>query len=333
MASDSVVAADGAEEHQTRRSAGGGSAPEAHVAVPWGQLPTGAWSLVGSFLSDRSASRGAAAAPLLRVHLASPEAWAQRAVGAWARFSCLSRDQRQVLNEASASQGPCGYTTRRSLLRRRSVAIFSGRNDKAAALAGLVRHLGAASVAMSCRPGEGSADEADLVLVEQGGHGRSAPRSWRWRLSRRRASPAPTVLAARWLQASCVAGRCLPAHRPGCPSEGSAFSLPRSCIACPRHAAIGAELCCFAPRILEGCLVSSSRVDDQDFLAATVRALGGKYTDELTPLHSHLIAGEGRQGLKVELARASGIPVVSRSWLTMTHRHETPMQERCFAVG
>merc|ERR1712129_406553 len=98
-----------------------------------------------------------------------------------------------------------------------------------------------------------------------------------------------------------------------------------------RHDASGAELCCFAPRILEGSLISASRVADRTFVAATVRALGGEYTDELTPSHSHLIAGENHT-LKVEFAHANRIAVVSPSWLTMTHRHETPMQERCFAV-
>lgn len=303
--------------------------PSRSAFIPWEQLPVDTWRLIGSYLTAQAACRGAASARVLKAQLLSTAAWAQRARDNWARFSCFSDEQCDALAAAFSKSGLSGYAMRRSMLRHQSVAICSGKKDRGNALMRLAVHLGSPRVQRGMyTPGQGVQQEAEVVLVEQGGHARVEQRSWRRGVV---GGQQPLVVGARWLPASCVAGRRLPAHRPGCPSANSAFSLPRSCIAAPRHAAGGFELCCFAPRLLEGCLVSASRVVDRTLLAATVMALGGEYTEELTPLHSHLIAGDN-QGRKVEMARAHRIHVVSPGWLLMTHRHGTPMQERCFAV-
>ena len=58
----------------------------------------------------------------------------------------------------------------------------------------------------------------------------------------------------------------------------------------------------YAPRLLEGLLLSTSRVHDRDAVVATVRALGGECTDELTR----------RQGLRKRLSaicRTGGPPM------------------------
>lgn len=303
---------------------------EAPVAQ-WGRLPAEAWSIISFFLCDRSASRGSVASPVLKLAFASHEAWALRAKATWARLQGLTVKQQEALAEAFGSTGPPGYTSRLSLLKQKSVVIFSTRRDRSVALAELARHMGARSVAVTRQRGGEDVEEADISIVEQGCRGRCAPGRSRWGMAGKGCS-SPSVFSAQWLSASYVVGCLLPAHRPGCPSGGSPYSMPRSCIAPPRHAARGAQLCCFAPRILEGFLISASRVENRPFLASIVHALGGEFTEELTADHTHLIAGESA-GMKVEFARAHRIPVVSREWLLMTHRHGSPMQERCFPVG
>lgn len=279
------------------------------VQQPWARLPNEVWVAVADLLPDVEVCMCAAVASSLHGPFASEGHWASRATRAWSHLPGLSQAERDLLLQAA--NGRQSYTSRRSLLRGCAVALCAGRGE-ASALADLVRHCGG----RVARRGE----SLQLVLIGRGAGG-VRPRAPR--------RDAALALAASWLRASLVAGRRLPPHREGCPAGGSAFSLPRSCI--PPGLAAGGALCCHAPRLLEGLLVTSSRVPDREAVAATVQALGGDYTEELTRAHTHLIA-EAAEGLKFEYAQAHRIPVVSRAWLDQTLRTGAPMQERFFAV-
>jgi len=289
----------------------------------WALLPGDAWAEVGDMLSDRAVTRIALTSRALYKQLTAEEKWASRASRTWALCRHLSSSERGSLAQAFSSEGRLGYLARRSLLLGRKVRVLSGRTDTAS-IETLAERMGATAVS--------NGRDADLVLVHLTPHRARGVSSWCWwRTRARTGSRTSSVLMAQWLPASCALGRRLPPHRPGCPSTSSPFSLPRSCIA-PCRVVEGSELCCYAPRLLEGLLVSASRVPNREAVAAIVRALGGEYTEELTREHTHLIA-EDTQGLKFEFAHAHRIPVVSRAWLEMTHRLGLPMQERCFAVG
>lgn len=285
-------------------------------------MPADAWNEVAEMLSDRSLTRLALASSRLHGQLTAEATWAARAARTWGDCRHLSQSERMALTKRFGVDGRQGYIARRSMLLGKKVRVLAGRSD-AGSIERLAQQMGATAI--------GQGGDADVVLVHLTPHRARGVTSWCWWRNRARTASHASVLMSQWLPASCAVGRCLPPHRPGCPSGSSPFSLPRSCIARCRDAE-GSELCCYAPRLLEGLLVSSSRVPNREAVAATVRALGGKYTDELTREHTHLIA-EDTQGLKFEFAHAHRIPVVSRDWLEMTHRLGLPMQERFFAVG
>eukprot|EP00747_Dinoflagellata_sp_TGD_P017050 gnl/TRDRNA2_/TRDRNA2_125557_c1_seq1.p1 gnl/TRDRNA2_/TRDRNA2_125557_c1~~gnl/TRDRNA2_/TRDRNA2_125557_c1_seq1.p1 ORF type:complete len:279 (-),score=32.67 gnl/TRDRNA2_/TRDRNA2_125557_c1_seq1:39-830(-) len=257
----------------------------------------------------------------MRLPLASPEQWARRAACIWELLPGLSADERRSLKasalastSASRDYAAGGYATRRLLLRGKAVAIQARAADYAT-FAALLEHCGGRHARRGGR--------CDYVIVGPAG-GTAAARAAR--------GPGACAVMGNWLSASLVVGRQLPAHRPGCPAARSPFSLPKSCISPSEHSGDGYEICCYAPRLLEGLLLSTSRVHDRDAVVATVRALGGECTDELTRRHTHLIAGAA-EGLKFEYAQTHRIPVVSRAWLEQTIRLGAPMQERCFPVN
>ncbi|CAK9110624.1 unnamed protein product [Durusdinium trenchii] len=95
-----------------------------------------------------------------------------------------------------------------------------------------------------------------------------------------------------------------------------------------------AEFGCYAPRLLEGLLLSTSRglVTKDGAVTLTAQLLGAECTEELTRSHTHLIAGTA-QGEKYDYAIQHHIPVVSVGWIDQTLRLGLPMKERCFPVS
>mmetsp|Transcript_37124 Transcript_37124/g.59797 ORF Transcript_37124/g.59797 Transcript_37124/m.59797 type:complete len:368 (-) Transcript_37124:83-1186(-) len=283
----------------------------------WLRIPAEAWALAADHLSDRDVGVSAAAARCLSEAIGSQDQWSRRAARAVARLPGLTAEDITCVQAVVRNDGRSEYVLRRSLLK--GLAITLTARPEASAIRDLAKWCGG----VVWRPGK----QCDLVLI---GTGRGANAAVAFQ---RRGSCTSTLMAS-WLPASCVVGQRLPRHRPGCPSESSSFSLLRSCIAPSRGSSVDYRLCCYAPRLLEGLLVSTSRLGSTDRKAveSTVRALGGDCTEELTRSHTHLIAG-APQGAKFEFAMQHRIPVVSRAWLDQTVASGTPMKERFFSVG
>jgi len=299
-------------------------------------MPLDVWFRIGDLLTDRCMAAMAATARACVEPMASEVMWVNRAIRVWQNLPGLSDSQRGGLVDAATSRA--AYAARRTLLRGKRAVLLGDRRE-AGAMVRIVQQCGGMVVGSRTAVASGGSRRqshrgkgADrsltemlrvcniLLLCKGGGQRHYLPKFGDF-----------VTLSAAWLPASCTAGCQLPMHRPGCPSTGSSYSLPRSCIA-PDGTAEGSGLCCYAPRLLEGLLVTSTGIPSRDALAATVRALGGLYTEELTGEHTHLIAAAPASGPKFDFARAQQIPVVSPGWLEETLRVGAPMQERCFPV-
>jgi len=298
-------------------------------------IPLDVWFRIGDMLTDRCMAAMAAATRACVEPMASEVMWIRRAIRVWQNLPGFSDSQRGGLVSGATSRA--AYAARRTLLRGKRAVLLGDRRE-AGAMVQIVQHCGGMVVGSHTAIGTGSRRQSHrgkgkdrslsemlgvcnlLLLCKGGGQRQHLPKLGEF-----------VTFSAAWLHASCTAGCQLPMHRPGCPSTGSSYSLPRSCIA-PDGTAEGSDLCCYAPRLLEGLLVTSTGIPGRDALAATVRALGGLYTEELTGDHTHLIAAAPAEGPKFEFARAQQIPVVSPGWLEETLRVGAPMQERCFPV-
>lgn len=285
------------------------------ILKSWTDLPFEAWSMVGEYLNDITLVRSAAAAKALSESLQSKEQWSQRAHSAFMRLTALSERDLQEMRAVAFDEGRAGYVCRRSLFKGLKFFLQTGSRDS--------RHL--EELIRWCGGAIARETESDIILVGPSGKSSSSSKV------QRQARVLPSTLMASWIPSSCVVGRRLPRHRPGCTSDGSTFSLTRSCIS-PSPGELSHVLCCYAPRLLEGSLVTASRLQNREAIAATIRALGGEFTEELTRWHTHLIAGMA-EGAKFDYAKKHRIPVVSIHWLDAILRNGMPMQERFFTVS
>lgn len=313
----------------------GSACPKVCFFTSGRSLPLEVWFRIGDMLADRCMAATAATARAFVEPMASEVMWVRRAIRVWQNLPGFSDSQRGGLFRGATSRA--AYAARRTLLRGKRAVLLGDRRE-AGAMVRIVRQCGGmvvgsrTAIAVGTRRQSHRGKGADrsltemlgvcniLLLCKRGGQPQHLPKLGEF-----------VTFSAAWLPASCTAGCQLPMHRPGCPSTGSSYSLPRSCIA-PDGTAEGSGLCCYAPRLLEGLLVTSTGISGRDALAATVRALGGLYTEELTGDHTHLIAAAPAAGPKFDFARAQQIPVVSPGWLEETLRVGAPMQERCFPV-
>ncbi|CAJ1355460.1 unnamed protein product [Effrenium voratum] len=273
------------------------------------RLPVETWRLVASLLPDKELLRSSGACKFLQSILDAADQWLHRLQEI---SSILSTSEALKLKEELQLFGRQGYVTRRTLLKGKRVALLL--RDQAPLLA-LARWCGATV--------QHSTSSADFVLIGPRGGGCSGFASCRNQQKAFRVA---------WLRASCVAGRLLPRHRLGCASSGAPFSSFRSCIAGTQEDFPESEFGCYAPRLMEGLLMSTSRLRARESVSFTAHLLGAECTEELTKAHTHLIAGAAL-GAKYDFAMQNHIPVVSVAWLDQTLRVGLPMKERCFPVS
>ncbi|CAE7820871.1 unnamed protein product [Symbiodinium sp. CCMP2456] len=302
---------DGPDTPQTQ------SQEQCRPSVSWSLLPAEAWQQIADLLPDQELVRSASTARCLVEILESTELWVRRADSEFASlpFSELERDE---MKREVRLEGRHGYVCRRVLFKGLRVALLMGKTEM-----GPLVHLARWCGAKVQQSGQG----ADILLIGPGGGSCAA-----FATSRH----SHKLYRGAWLRASCVAGRQLPRHRIGCASIGASFSSFRSCIA----GCLGSSnetpgaFGCYAPRLMEGLLLSTSRLRtrSKEAVVMTAQLLGAQCTDELTKAHTHLIAGAS-QGEKYEFAKQHRIPIVSVAWVDNTLRLGMPMKERCFPVS
>eukprot|EP00928_Gymnodinium_smaydae_P023727 TRINITY_DN19465_c1_g1_i2.p1 TRINITY_DN19465_c1_g1~~TRINITY_DN19465_c1_g1_i2.p1 ORF type:complete len:433 (-),score=62.22 TRINITY_DN19465_c1_g1_i2:33-1256(-) len=299
-------------------------------AIPWTCLPAEVWEMVADALADAEVIACSSVSRGLRRPFTCCAQWDRRAARTWVQLSVLPAHERQLLlidGSLASEAGARGYIARRVLLRGQAVKLLAGRTE-VLALSELVRLCGGN---VSSRSGP-----CDMALVGRRG---AALRS-----ARAVTRSASEVYTASWLVASLLCGRRLPAHRRGCAAAGSPFSLPHCCIAPAASTSAGASgasdtmaaaaLCCYAPRLMEGLLVSIGRMDParEKMLAATICTLGAECTKELTRSHTHLVVGAA-EGSRLDFARQHNICVVAPEWVDEMARLGMPLGEKFFPVG
>ncbi|CAE7223556.1 unnamed protein product [Symbiodinium pilosum] len=284
--------------------------------VCWSVLPAEAWQQIADLLPDKELVQCATTTRSLVEILETAELWVRRADSAFALLP-FSEVEREEMKKEVRLDGRRGYVTRRVLFKGLRIALLMGKAEMSPAIQ-LARWCGAKV--------QHSGQGADIVLIGPGGGSCAAFASSRH---------SHKLYHGAWLRASCVAGRQLPRHRIGCASIGAPFSSFRSCIASGHGSNDTPGVYgCYAPRLMEGLLLSTSRLRarSKEAVVMTAQLLGAQCTDELTKAHTHLIAGAS-QGEKYEFAKLHRIPVVSVAWLDNTLRLGMPMKERCFPVS
>ncbi|CAE7947979.1 rsmF [Symbiodinium sp. KB8] len=306
---------DGPDSPRTQNQAG--QQEQSRPSVSWSLLPAEAWQQIADLLPDQELVRSASTTRCLVEILESTELWVRRADAEFASLP-FSELEREEMKREVRLEGRHGYVCRRVLFKGLRVALLMGKPEM-----GPLVHLARWCGAKVQQSGQG----ADILLIGPGGGSCAA-----FATSRH----SHKLYRGAWLRASCVAGRQLPRHRIGCASIGASFSSFRSCIA----GCLGSSnetpgaFGCYAPRLMEGLLLSTSRLRtrSKEAVVMTAQLLGAQCTDELTKAHTHLIAGAS-QGEKYEFAKQNRIPIVSVAWVDNTLRLGMPMKERCFPVS